>query len=160
VRARLQLALGPLAEAMNAGQVYVVLNRLEKAGLVASARVGQTRLPDRKVYELTADGRARVMEWLADTSWPKPAPAEFHLKLVAAAAAGLADPVRLVDAQRHALLAGLASACPPASAPAAPWQRSSDPSWPNVGRGPRHEVSRLVLAVMPVVPTVRMRARA
>jgi DNA-binding PadR family transcriptional regulator len=109
VRARLQLALGPLAEALNAGQVYVVLNRLEKAGLVASRRVGQTDRPDRKVYALTAAGRERVMDWLEDTSWPKPAPAEFHLKLVAAAAAGLADPVRLVDAQRHALLAGLAA---------------------------------------------------
>jgi hypothetical protein len=98
------------AEALNAGQVYVVLNRLAKAGLVTSERVGQTDRPDRKVYELTAAGRARVTEWLQDTSWPKPAPAEFHLKLVAAAAAGLADPVRLVDAQRHALLAGLAAA--------------------------------------------------
>jgi DNA-binding PadR family transcriptional regulator len=110
LRARLQLALGPLAQALNQGQVYVTLNRLEKAGLVSSERVGQTDRPDRKVYELTAAGRARVEEWLADTSWPKPAPVEFHLKLVAAAAAGLADPVRLVDAQRHALLAGLAAA--------------------------------------------------
>jgi DNA-binding PadR family transcriptional regulator len=110
LRARLQLALGPLAEALNQGQVYVTLTRLEKAGLVASERVGQTDRPDRKVYELSRAGRERVMEWLADTSWPKPAPAEFHLKLVAAAAAGLADPVRLVDAQRHALLAGLAAA--------------------------------------------------
>jgi DNA-binding PadR family transcriptional regulator len=110
LRARLQLALGPLAEALNAGQVYVTLTRLEKAGLVSSERVGQTDRPDRKVYELTTAGRARVMEWLEDTSWPKPAPAEFHLKLVAAAAAGLADPVRLVDAQRHELLAGLAAA--------------------------------------------------
>jgi DNA-binding PadR family transcriptional regulator len=110
VRARLQLALGPLAEALNAGHVYVTLNRLEKAGLVSSKRVGQADRPDRKVYELTPAGRARVIEWLADTSWPKPAPAEFHLKLVAAAAAGLGDPVRLVDAQRHALLAGLAEA--------------------------------------------------
>jgi DNA-binding PadR family transcriptional regulator len=110
VRARLQLALGPLAEALNAGHVYVTLNRLEKAGLVSSTRVGQADRPDRKVYELTPAGRARVIEWLADTSWPKPAPAEFHLKLVAAAAAGLGDPVRLVDAQRHALLAGLAEA--------------------------------------------------
>jgi DNA-binding PadR family transcriptional regulator len=109
LRARLQLALGPLAEALNAGQVYVTMTRLEKAGLVSSERVGQTDRPDRKVYELTAAGRARVMEWLEDTSWPKPAPAEFHLKLVAAAAAGLGDPVRLVDAQRHALLAGLAA---------------------------------------------------
>ncbi len=110
LRARLQLALGPLAEALNQGQVYVTLNRLQKAGLVTSERVGQTDRPDRKVYQLTTMGRERVMEWLADTSWPKPAPAEFHLKLVAAAAAGLADPVRLVDTQRHALLAGLAAA--------------------------------------------------
>ena len=36
--------------------------------------------------------------------WPKPDLAEFHLKLVAAAAAGLADPVGLVDAQRRELL--------------------------------------------------------
>jgi DNA-binding PadR family transcriptional regulator len=110
LRSRLQLALGPLAEVLNAGHVYVTLNRLEKAGLVTSERVGQADRPDRKVYELTAAGRARVMQWLEDTSWPKPAPAEFHLKLVAAAAAGLGDPVRLVDAQRHALLAGLAAA--------------------------------------------------
>jgi DNA-binding PadR family transcriptional regulator len=109
LRARLQLALGPLAEALNAGQVYVTLNRLEKADLVASQRVGQIDRPDRKVYELTAAGSARVTDWLDDTSWPKPAPAEFHLKLVAAAAGGLADPVRLVDAQRHELLAGLAA---------------------------------------------------
>ena len=110
LRARVQLALGPLADALNAGHVYVTLNRLEKAGLVTSQRVGQTDRPDRKVYELTAPGRARVIEWLADTSWPKPAPAEFHLKLVAAAAAGLGDPVRLIDGQRHALLAELAAA--------------------------------------------------
>ena len=110
IRARLQLALGPLADALNAGQVYVTLNRLERAGLVTSEVVGQADRPDRKVYELTPPGRDRVKEWLEDTSWPKPAPAEFHLKLVAAAAAGLADPVRVVDSQRHALLDGLATA--------------------------------------------------
>jgi DNA-binding PadR family transcriptional regulator len=92
LRARLQLALGPLAEALNAGQVYVTLTRLEKAGLLSAQRIGQADRPDRKVYGLTAAGRERVMEWLEDTSWPKPAPAEFHLKLVAAAAAGLAVP--------------------------------------------------------------------
>ena len=32
LRARLRHALGPLGEAMNAGQVYVTLTRLEKAG--------------------------------------------------------------------------------------------------------------------------------
>ncbi|CAM3367412.1 PadR family transcriptional regulator [Stackebrandtia soli] len=109
LRARLQVALGPLAEVLNAGHVYVTLNRLDKAGLVTSRRVGQSDRPDRKVYELTAAGRERVTEWLGDMSWPKPAPAEFHLKLVAAAEAGLGDPERLVDVQRHAVLAELAA---------------------------------------------------
>jgi DNA-binding PadR family transcriptional regulator len=110
VRARLQLALGPLAGALKEGQVYVTLSRLERAGLVTAQRVGQADRPDRKIYALSGPGHERVVEWLADTSWPKPAPAEFHLKLVAAAAAGLADPGRLVDAQRHAVLAELAAA--------------------------------------------------
>ena len=65
---------------------------------------------DRRVYELTEAGHERVLSWLEDVSWPKPAPAEFHLKLVAAAAAGLADPVRIVDRQRHELLSGLREA--------------------------------------------------
>jgi DNA-binding PadR family transcriptional regulator len=102
--AQLQMALGPLADALNRGHVYVSLNRLEKAGLVVSTRVGQNDRPDRKVYELTAEGRERVLEWLSDTGWPKPAPAEFHLKLVVAVAAGIGDPIGIVDAQRRALL--------------------------------------------------------
>ena len=64
LRARLTLALGPLAGALNAGQVYVTMNRLERAGLVSSERIGQTDRPDRKVYALTDAGRERVQEWL------------------------------------------------------------------------------------------------
>ena len=90
LRTRLQDALGPLGEAMNAGQIYVTLGRLEKAGLVAvQPSAGQGDRADRKVYALTADGQQRLADWLADVSWPKPAPAEFHLKLMAAATAGL-----------------------------------------------------------------------
>jgi DNA-binding PadR family transcriptional regulator len=110
LHARLALALGPLAGALNAGHVYVTLGRLEKAGLVGAERVGQTDRPDRKVYELTDAGRRRVRTWISDTSWQKPAPAEFHLKLVAVAGAGLADPVGLIDRQRAELLQGLRDA--------------------------------------------------
>ena len=39
-----------------------------------------------------------------DSSWPRVAPVEFHLKLVAAAGTGLADPVALIDAQRRELM--------------------------------------------------------
>ena len=111
LRARLRHALGPLGEAMNDGQVYVTLTRLEKAGLVVSERAsGSADRPDRKVYALTPDGQERVTEWLAEVSWPKPDLAEFHLKLVAAAAAGLADPISIVDAQRRELLRRLRDA--------------------------------------------------
>ena len=111
LRARLRHTLGPLGEAMNDGHVYVTLRRLEKSGLVVSERAaGAADRPDRKVYGLTPDGQERVGEWLAEVSWPKPDLAEFHLKLVAAAAAGLADPVTIVDAQRRELLRRLRDA--------------------------------------------------
>ncbi|MBO3743203.1 PadR family transcriptional regulator [Actinoplanes flavus] len=111
LRARLRDALGPLGEAMNAGQVYVTLTRLERAGLLTAERSadGADRA-DRKVYALAPDGQQRVAAWIAETSWPKPDLAEFHLKLIAAAAAGLADPLAIVDTQRRELLRRLRDA--------------------------------------------------
>lgn len=101
LRGRLRSALGPLAGGLNEGQVYVMLARLDKAGLVVSTSGADA---DRKVYELTAAGHQRVLEWLAEVDWPKPDFVQFHLKLVAAASARIADPVALVDAQRRELL--------------------------------------------------------
>src|ERR1700735_1703184 len=103
LRARLDQALGPLGEGINAGQIYVTLGRLEKAGFVA-LEGGSTERSDRKVYVLTPAGQERVNEWLHEVSWPRPDLAEFHLKLIAAAQAGLADPIGIVDAQRRELL--------------------------------------------------------
>jgi DNA-binding PadR family transcriptional regulator len=110
LRARLRDALGPLGDGMNAGQVYVTLTRLEKAGLLAAERSADGDRPDRKVYALTADGQQRVAEWIAEVTWPRPDLAEFHLKLIAAASAGLADPLTIVDTQRRELLRRLRDA--------------------------------------------------
>jgi DNA-binding PadR family transcriptional regulator len=99
LRQRLRDALGPLGEGLNAGQIYVTLTRLEKAGLLTYEGSG-----DRKVYSLTAAGQARVAEWISEVHWPRPDLAEFHLKLIAAASAGLADPIAIVDGQRRELL--------------------------------------------------------
>lgn len=112
LRARLRDALGPLGDGLNAGQIYVTLTRLEKAGLLAYEGAG-----DRKVYSLTAAGQQRVAEWIAEVSWPRPDLAEFHLKLIAAATAGLADPLSIVDAQRRELLRRLRDAQRAALAP-------------------------------------------
>jgi DNA-binding PadR family transcriptional regulator len=111
LRARLREALGPFGEAMNAGQIYVTLTRLEKAGLVGWEQSdGVADRPDRKVYALTPAGQRRVADWLAEVAWPRLAPTDFHLKLLAAAAARLADPIALVDAQRRELLRQLRAA--------------------------------------------------
>ncbi|MGH3472073.1 MAG: PadR family transcriptional regulator [Nocardioidaceae bacterium] len=111
LRARLNDALGPLGEAMNDGQIYVTLGRLERAGLVSAEREPQRReRAERKVYSLTPEGQERVAEWMNGVSWPKPDVAEFHLKLFAAATARLADPVSIIDAQRRELLRRLRDA--------------------------------------------------
>jgi DNA-binding PadR family transcriptional regulator len=108
LRSRLNHALGPLGDGINAGQIYVTLGRLEKTGLVSLDEAGGSA--ERKVYTLTAEGQLRVSEWLAEVSWPKPDLAEFHLKLIAAAAAGLADPIGIIDSQRRELLRRLRDA--------------------------------------------------
>src|ERR1017187_8094403 len=111
LRGRLDRALGPLGEAMNDGQIYVTLGGVDKSGLVTREGVASSSdRPYRKVYELTSAGQERVSEWLTEVSWPKPDLAEFHLKLIAAASAGLADPVAIVDAQRRDLLRRLRQA--------------------------------------------------
>jgi DNA-binding PadR family transcriptional regulator len=104
LRARLNDALGSLGAEMNDGQIYVPLGRLERAGLVTADGSRSRERVERKVYSLTAAGQSRVGEWLREVSWPKPDVAEFHLKLIAAATAGLADPVVIIDAQRRELL--------------------------------------------------------
>jgi DNA-binding PadR family transcriptional regulator len=111
LRARLNDALGPLGESINDGQIYVTLGRLVRAGLVRSTRDPDwNERAERKLYCLTAEGHERVATWLSEVSWPKPDVAEFHLKLIAAAAARLADPVSIIDAQRRELLRRLRDA--------------------------------------------------
>src|SRR5260370_24136772 len=99
LRARLDEALGPLGEGLNAGHIYVTLGRLEKTGMVALEEPpqGRTQRADRKVYYLTPAGQERVFQWLSEGGWARPDLAEFQLKPVAAAYAGLAAPGTIVD---------------------------------------------------------------
>ena len=106
LRARLRASLGPLGDGMNPGQIYVTLGRLEKGGLIVCNPIADN---DRKIYELTPAGQQRVTTWLGEVGAKLDLP-EFHLKLVVAAAARLADPVQLVGAQRRELLRSLREA--------------------------------------------------
>jgi DNA-binding PadR family transcriptional regulator len=47
-------------------QIYPALKGLEKDALVSSRVEPQVGKPDRRVYRITAQGRAEVMRWLAE----------------------------------------------------------------------------------------------
>ena len=104
------MALGPLGDDMNAGHIYVTLGRLEKAGLVTATDAEAAARPDRKVYGLTPGRRGTGRRVARRGELAEARLAEFHLKLIAAAAAGLADPIGMVDAQRRELLRRLRDA--------------------------------------------------
>ena len=55
LRARFNDALGPLGDEINAGQIYVTLGRLEKAGLVAT--VAKRPTSDRRSARCTGSRR-------------------------------------------------------------------------------------------------------
>lgn len=52
------------------GQVYATLTRLEKKGLVALADVESGNGPDRRLYEITADGVTAVDDWVSTPQAP------------------------------------------------------------------------------------------
>jgi DNA-binding PadR family transcriptional regulator len=95
---------GELWPAVNIGQIYQTLGRLERAGLVRSATVTQERRPDKKVYELTPAGREAVQRWVDEVVPTARVREGFLSKLVLAWKTRLADPVMLIDRQRRAYL--------------------------------------------------------
>jgi DNA-binding PadR family transcriptional regulator len=95
---------GELWPAVNLGQVYSTLARLEAAGLVRSTAVSQDSRPAKKVFELTPAGRDELQQWVDDLVPAARVRDRFFVKLVLAARFGLADPISLIDRQRRAYL--------------------------------------------------------
>jgi DNA-binding PadR family transcriptional regulator len=100
----IQSLFGEVWPAVNIGQVYSTLGRLERAGLVGSVAVVQSSRPDKKVFELTAKGREELRQWVDDVVVADRLRDQFFSKLVLASRTGLADPLVLIDRQRRAYL--------------------------------------------------------
>ena len=62
-------------------QVYKVLARMEAAGWVRVTVVPQQGRPDKKVYAVTADGKAELRGWLAEPAEPETTRSELALKV-------------------------------------------------------------------------------
>jgi len=55
-------------DGLNDGQVYPILTRLEKEGLVQKEVVQQEKTPNKNIYHITDAGREEFMKWLAGPS--------------------------------------------------------------------------------------------
>ncbi len=101
---------GDLWPPVNIGQIYTTLARLERDGLVRGSHVAQEHRPDKRVYELTADGRRELRVWIATPSAGLRLKDEFFTKLILAGLPGVADgsdPAALIERQRTAFLQSL-----------------------------------------------------
>jgi DNA-binding PadR family transcriptional regulator len=97
---------GDLLPALNAGQIYVTLGRLERDGLVVGHAVpGDGR--GKRVYELTAAGRETLGAWIDAPVSGRRLKDEFFMKLVVLASTRLAEPKELLDRQRREYLQSL-----------------------------------------------------
>ena len=92
---------------LNVGQIYTTLSRLERDGLVQDHAVEQEGKPDKRVYELTEDGRRVLFTWLTEPLSEPRIKDNFYLKLVSAQASGLISPLQLIESQRGQYLQSL-----------------------------------------------------
>jgi DNA-binding PadR family transcriptional regulator len=96
----LEHEFGQLLPALNAGQIYSTLARLERDELIVGRGVaGDSRR--KRVYELTESGRAVLADWIRAPVPGTRLKDEFFMKLVVVASAGLAEPRALIDGQRR-----------------------------------------------------------
>ena len=97
---------GDLLPALNAGQIYVTLGRLERDGLVVGQAVpGDSR--GKRVYELTEAGRATLAAWIDAPVSGRRLKDEFFMKFIVVASAQLAEPKQLLEGQRREYLQSL-----------------------------------------------------
>jgi DNA-binding PadR family transcriptional regulator len=62
-------------------QIYKVLGRMESDGWLAPTLVAQDGRPDKKVYELTAEGRAELAAWIARPAGLEATRSELAVKI-------------------------------------------------------------------------------
>lgn len=88
------------------GQIYPMLKRLEREGLV-TRKTDRNTPRNRQVYAITAKGRAALGRWLAEPAGRELVRNELLLKLFFARNASLAEPLRHLEEFRAAQAAEL-----------------------------------------------------
>jgi DNA-binding PadR family transcriptional regulator len=103
LRQTLEHEFGDLLPAINAGQIYTTLARLERDGLVVGRNIEEDSR-GKRMYELTNRGRDVLAKWIDSPTPGTRLKDEFFMKFVLVAAAGLADPRTMLERQRREYL--------------------------------------------------------
>ena len=105
---RLEYELGQIWR-VSLSQVYNILTRLENQGFICGTVEEQARLPNRRAFHLTAEGRARFERWLKAPcgSSVKAVRVDFLTRLYFARQKESALAIELVDEQIAAIRHGL-----------------------------------------------------
>ena len=89
--------------ALNIGQVYTTIQRLERDGFVEAMEGQAAADDDRREYRITPAGREQLAAWFDNPVVPEaPARDELTIKVLLAVAAGDVDVTTLIQRQRRA----------------------------------------------------------
>ena len=89
--------------ALNIGQVYTTIQRLERDGFVEAIDGQAAGDDDRREYRITPAGREQLASWFDNPVVPEaPARDELTIKVLLAVAAGNVDVTTLIQRQRRA----------------------------------------------------------
>lgn len=87
---------------LNYGQLYRILDRLERCGAIQATRELQVGRPNRKIVRLTPRGRRQLDQWLLlpPTSRPRAIRDELAVKLLFLLPHRTGDALQLIEGQR------------------------------------------------------------
>lgn len=109
LKSQLERIFGDAYPPQNIGQIYLTLQRLEKAGLICGKDVVQAGRPNKRTYELTPAGREAVDAWLDEPSNGPRVRDDFFMKLALSPLTGHTDRLELINRQRRHYLAQMRS---------------------------------------------------
>ncbi|HZD60648.1 MAG TPA: PadR family transcriptional regulator [Anaerolineae bacterium] len=84
-------------------QIYTTLSRLKESGLVVEKALEQDGGPEKRIYEITAEGRQKLDDWFARPVAGRHQRDKFFVKLMLSLATEKADQFKIIYTQRASL---------------------------------------------------------
>jgi DNA-binding PadR family transcriptional regulator len=114
-------------------QVYPELHRLEREGLVEATTIEQTGKPDKRVYNMTADGRRALEEWIVTPPDPPAFRDAFQLRALNFGRINIDQALKLLAQQKAHLMGRIETLEQAAQLLEATGHTPGEPMNPNVG---------------------------